>query len=82
MNPLTSGSEWVIVCFPCRIDVDGHTDTSEAQFLAGVHNDLHHGSRPEAFIIPAEEYDRPPFEACEGFSGVDRGHLRIDRGTR
>lgn len=42
----------VMVCLVCQLDGDAFTDESEATYLVGVHNDLHHGSRPEAFVVP------------------------------
>ena len=63
---------WLIVCFACRLDTAGYPDTAEAGYLAGVHNDLHHGSRPEASIAPVATYQRPPFMAG-GTGGMGSG---------
>lgn len=51
--------EWAIVCGVCELDITGHGDENEAAYLAGIHNDLHHGSRPDAFVAPISEPDRP-----------------------
>ena len=47
--------EWVIVCPVCQIDVDGYNTPAEADYLAGIHNDLHHGSRPDAYTVSIQE---------------------------
>lgn len=52
--------EWVMVCLPCWIYQAGFAtagapevwDAAEAAYFASVHNDLHHGGRPEAFACP------------------------------
>ncbi len=49
-NSITTG-DWVIVCPACRVDVNGFTDPGEASYLAGIHNDLHHGHRAESYVI-------------------------------
>jgi hypothetical protein len=38
----------VIDCPSCELDFDPVVDPGEAQHLAGVHNELHHGGRREA----------------------------------
>jgi hypothetical protein len=50
----------VIVCPPCELDLPGYTDQGEAAYLAGVHNDLHHGSRCEASVVAVSEPPGPP----------------------
>ncbi len=51
--------EWVIVCPSCGADVDGFPDPGEAAYLSGIHNDLHHGHRPEAFVVPLDLASQP-----------------------
>ena len=51
----STAREWVIVCPACQVDVPGYTNPAEAGYLAGVHNDLHHGSRPDAYTAPVYE---------------------------
>jgi hypothetical protein len=46
-----TGTVFVIVCPVCRFDADGYTDPAEAIHLTGVHNDVHHGHRPDAFVV-------------------------------
>ncbi|MCE0536601.1 hypothetical protein LWF15_13900 [Kineosporia rhizophila] len=42
-------------CRTCELPWIGETpDQGEAQFLVGVHNDLHHAGRDEAVLIVAE----------------------------
>ena len=60
---MTGTIEYLIVCPVCELDFAGHADEAEAVHLAGVHDDLHHGSRPEAFVVPvtvASEAARGP----------------------
>jgi hypothetical protein len=40
----------VVVCIRCGLDFDGQPDAEHAAYFAGVHNDLHHGSSPVAFV--------------------------------
>jgi hypothetical protein len=46
--------EWAIVCPVCELDALGYDDEAEASYLAGIHNDLHHGS-PDAVVAPVSE---------------------------
>src|SRR5690349_17348939 len=50
-------TEWVIVCFACQLDVFSFIDSREASHLTGVHNELHHAGRDEAFITPIDPSD-------------------------
>lgn len=61
--------EWAIVCPGCERDVPGYTDDQEAAYLAGIHNDLHHGSHPVAFVAPVTE----PSTRSLGSSGWSGG---------
>ena len=47
--------EWVISCSECERDVPGYDSEQEAAYLAGIHNDLHHGSHPVALVVPVSE---------------------------
>ena len=48
-------NEWVIDCPRCELVAFGYDDRAEAQYLADVHNDLHHGSREEALAVLVQE---------------------------
>lgn len=37
-----------VVCLVCRLEGRALDSAAEAEFLAGVHNELHHGARPVA----------------------------------
>ncbi|GAB7192146.1 hypothetical protein NUM3379_28550 [Kineococcus sp. NUM-3379] len=39
-----------VICLACHLEGRAASSTSEAQFLAGVHNELHHAARPVATI--------------------------------
>src|SRR4051812_9834270 len=57
----TTGPAPVTVdCPACGLDFDPVTDSSEAQYLAGVHNDLHHGGRPEAARVAVDSDQAAP----------------------
>jgi hypothetical protein len=57
--------EWAISCPSCELDVPGYGDENEAAYLAGIHNDLHHGSHPVALVVPISE----PWSRPTGWSG-------------
>ena len=60
-----SVNEWVIVCPTCQVETDGYTTHAEAGYLAGIHNDLHHGSRPDAGTVPVLEPEDSPTKQVE-----------------
>jgi hypothetical protein len=41
-------------CPSCEIDFDLTPDPGEARYLAGVHNDLHHGGGPVAAVVDVD----------------------------
>ena len=46
----------VVVCLVCRVDFDDFPDRAEAGYFAGIHNDLHHGGHPVAFLAPVHAW--------------------------
>lgn len=44
----------VLVCLPCRVDVDGFPDRGEALDAAVVHDEDQHGGHPVAFVVSPE----------------------------
>jgi hypothetical protein len=59
----------MIECPPCGLSFDPMADRGEAEHLAGVHNDLHHGGRNEAAAVDLDtdrHTARPPGEVLAG----------------
>ena len=54
MTTRSADAPAVVVCLVCRLDFDGQPDAAHAAYFAGVHDDLHHGSRPTAFVAGGE----------------------------
>ena len=50
----------VIVCLACRLDFDGQPDAAHAAYFAGIHDEVHHGSAPTAFVDDADGPPSPP----------------------
>jgi hypothetical protein len=66
-NKYGSAREWVLTCPACQVDVGGYLEPDEPAFLAGVHNGLHHGHRPEAFAVAVDDV---PVQAVAGVGGA------------
>ena len=47
-----SGRGATVVCLTCRLHGWPAASAPEAEFLAGVHNELHHVARPVATTVP------------------------------
>lgn len=47
----------VVVCLACRLEGRALSSAAEAEFLAGIHNELHHGARPIAAPHPLDSTD-------------------------
>jgi hypothetical protein len=52
--PAAGGDPGVVVCLTCRRDFDLFTRPGEPGYFAGVHNRLHHGGHPVAFVTDVE----------------------------
>jgi hypothetical protein len=52
-------------CPSCEIDFDLTPDPGEARYLAGVHNDLHHGGGPVAAVVDVDS-DQPSLVPVPG----------------
>jgi hypothetical protein len=59
----------VLTCPSCQVDVGGYGEPDEPSFLARIHNDLHHGHRPEAFAVAVDE---PPVPVARVITGLFR----------
>jgi hypothetical protein len=54
-EPATAPAAGVrIECAPCGLSFDPVSGPGEAEHLAGVHNQLHHGGRAEATAVPVD----------------------------
>lgn len=47
-RPSRQGPASVVVCLACRLSGTAVGSATEAEFLAGVHDGLHHAARPTA----------------------------------
>jgi hypothetical protein len=54
-RPAAAEQPPVVVCPACRLDFDVFERPGEAAHFAAVHNALHHGRRPEAFLTTVDE---------------------------
>jgi hypothetical protein len=60
----------VIDCPACELPFHTVTDRGEAEHLAAVHNDLHHGGRPEAATATDEDAAGAPVALLSGLGWV------------